>query len=441
MKQTDMELQAIREKLQSLQAEPQAAETLSLPWASNDHGLTGQTSHRSGQEHHNPTHADNIDLEESHATQQSRQPHGSQNKSPQEIAIETLKQRSRGGESASARIDNLMAQELYRLEVQANLINEQSQKQAENILALKRSAQQASIGLRRQGIQNHSQLAIITEFLEHYPSVAVPHIDRDSQGTFTLSYITVDFQQAEQDAIDTAHALRNRQQQTTTNQTDNVSFNQEPPSTLFSQPLPPLRRAHKDSAIRNIYAEETSPTRSSINNPGEPISTTRPRKNRLQKSLGNTIDKVLYLLGSNQERKRQTVETNRVISNSVVSEGIDLFNNVSTHSTVEGFVDHEGRISHTDADFIFSGPSKHGNSHPFSWLDGTIWFSGAAIARIIIQTIALSYPIVQTLFVITLASAITFALYRVVIARSENYNLIYRLCIAMAGLLLASLFR
>lgn len=148
--------------------------------------------------------------------------------------IETIKQRSLGHAQA-AHIDGLVSQELYRLEVQANNINVRSQQQAADIMALKRSAQQASVGLRRQGIHNHPQLAAITQFLDQYPSAVVPHIARDNSGYFALSYDTIDFQQAQQDAIDTARVLRNRQRSPHTQ-----SFTQ--PIARESAPVPSSKR-------------------------------------------------------------------------------------------------------------------------------------------------------------------------------------------------------
>lgn len=440
-----MELQAIREKLQSLQAQPPAAETLSLPWAlSDEQMLSGHAAHYVAHDSTGNSHP--VEQSSEHctayapATQQSHtERDNSDNKSPQEIAIESLKQRSRGGESANAHVDNLVAQELYRLEVQANIINEQSQRQAENILALKRSAQQASIGLRRQGIQTHPQLTVITQFLEHYPSVAIPHIERDNQGRFTLSYDTIDFQQAEHDAIATAHALRNRQKPpattATTSPVHKAVLSENLPETLFSHPLPAsLNRANQKSDANSAYRSSSRTLELNSENSGNQTTSARPKKNRLQKSLGNTIDKLLYFLGSNKARKKKAIPLTRD-----VTEGID-FTAAQTTDVAEGFVNHELLTANSDADDRAINTNEHDNSSQFSWLDGTIWFSGAAIARLVIQSIAIHYPIAQTLFVLALASVITFALYKVVIARSNNYGLIYRLCIAMTGLLLTSLF-
>lgn len=388
MTQPDMELQAIREKLQSLQAEPPAAETLYLPWSE-------QTAHSRGQ------------IEDVNR---------------QEIAIEALKQRSRSGDAMQARFDQLIAQELYRLEVQANVINEQSQKQAETILALKRSAQQASIGLRRQGIQDHPQLSIITHFLERCASAAVPQITRDNQGYFTLSYSTIDFQRAERDAVDTAHALRNRQQSVSE---QGSAFGLQ--DQLFSEPIP-----------------SASPS---------PLS--RKRRSRLQKSFGNTIDKALYLFRQNQARKKRYAGSGGKSSLSHRSD-IELAQGEIAQGWKASPLTAPSEVSGVEAEQLATEGLAHDSSKldareegfldlpgitgQFSWLDGTIWFSGAAIARIVVQMIALTYPIVQTLFVVAIATTITFALYQVVINRSDDYSLIYRLCIVMMGLMLAGLF-
>ncbi len=396
MKSTDMELQAIREKLQLLQAEPPAAETLVLPWSE-----AGGTASLPKPSRPLPPAAN----QSPHQHLDSQNP----NKSPQEIAIEALKQRSRGGDqAANARIDNLVTQELYRLEVQASYINERSQQQAADIMALKRSAQQASVGLRRQGIHAHPQLAAITQFLESYESAAVPHIERDAQGQFALTYDTVDFHRAEQDAVDTAHTLRNRRQTT-----------QMMPSHLpFSQPV---------AAGHNVATHKSHPG-----------STYEVAEDWMKATVSSTLDTLTHLFGSasnqifgqtgprpRRRRKRQT---------EFVPEGFDL--------DLEGLQASEWEEGIMDSANFSASPSEEGDysSHQFSWLDGMIWFSGAAIARIVVRDIAISHPIAQTAFLVALVGVIVFALYQVVISKSNDYSLVYRLCIGMVGLFLAGLF-
>ena len=389
-----MELQAIREKLQQLQAEPPAAETLALPWS--EAGQAASTSGSFGQSLSPVPPAEN------------QGPDQNPNKCPQELAIEALKQRSRGSDQATnARIDNLVSQELYRLEVQANYINERSQQQATDIMALKRSAQQASVGLRRQGIHNHPQLAAITQFLESYQSAVVPHIERDDKGHFTLTYDTVDFHRAEQEAVDTAHTLRNRRRATP-----------QPPSQVpFSQPV----------AAEPFIAFEKS----------RHSSTYQVAADWMQAATNSTVDTLTQLFGSGLDqffgqrgsrRRRQRKHPAKF-----APEGFD--------SELAGLPLSDWEEGMMDSDFSDdSAEEGYYSSSQFSWLDGAIWFSGAAIARIIVRDIAINHPIVQTAFLVALVGVIVFALYQVIISKSNDYSLVYRLCIGIAGLFLAGLF-
>ena len=99
----------------------------------------------------------------------------------------------------------------------------------------------------------------------------------------------------------------------------------------------------------------------------------------------------------------------------------------------EGMMNSANFTASSDEEGDYSG-------HQFSWLDGMIWFSGAAIARIVVRDIAISHPIAQTAFLVALVGVIVFALYRVVISKSNDYSLVYRLCIGMAGLFVAGPF-
>lgn len=401
-----MELQAIREKLQQLQAEPPAAETLALPWSEAGHAASASSS--LGQSFSPVPPAEN------------QGPDQNPNKSPQELAIEALKQRSRGSDqAANARIDNLVSQELYRLEVQAHYINERSQQQAADIMALKRSAQQATVGLRRQGIHNHPQLAAITQFLESYQSAVVPHIERDAKGHFTLTYDTIDFHRAEQDAVNTAHTLRNRRQATPP----------MPSQMPFSEPI----------AAEHAIATEK----------GRHSSNYQVAADWMQVAISSTLDTLTELFGlgfdqffgqrgdqrGNQRGNQRGGRRRRRRKHQAefVVEGFDL--------EPEGLQSGEWEEGMMDSDFS-ADPDEEGysSSSEFSWLDGAIWFSGAAIARIIARDIAISHPIVQTAFLIALIGVIAFTLYQVIISKSNDYSLVYRLCIGIAGLLLAGLF-
>ena len=305
--------------------------------------------------------------------------------SSQAIAIETLRRRSRGhDQAANARIDGLVSQELYRLEAQANNINARSQQQAADIMALKRSAQQASVGLRRQGIHDHPQLAAITQFLEQYTSAVVPHIERDDSGYFALSYDTIDFQQAQQDAIDMARVLRNRQR--------------SPHAQPFSQPVSP---ASEPSLKREISEKQTGFSHSLV------VSS-----HQIKKALSSTMSEINQRFQTPKHRRRQ-------------------------RKTAGGFA----LNAETLADESWKeGAMVSSRTPEFTWLDGTIWLSGAAIARIALQSVVAGHPIIATALMVGLAAAILFALYRVVVVETSNYTLIYRLCIGLIGLFLAGMF-
>lgn len=372
MKHTDMELQAIREKLQMLQAEPPAAETLTIPWSA----AKAETSTE-------------VNASES----------------PQVIAIETLKQRSRGGDQADkARMDYLVLQELSRIEAQASHINERSQQQARDIMALKRSAQAAAVGLRRQGIHDHPQLAAITQFLDRYESASVPHIERNEQGLFDLFYNTIDFHQAEHEAIDTANALRSRRRIYQT-----LPFTQPIKSSTADLSLAePSVSDHSDKE-----ASKDKQSRHTGNKLGRSIPTSSAWIKATFEGVMSTVNSRSFnpigkMTKSRRHRRRRPVP---------IPPG-------------EAF----------SADSSVGHYPGNAYSSQFTWLDGTIWFSGAAIARIIVQSLLSGFPMVETALLVGLISVIAFALYRVVIEKSPNYTLVYRLCIGMMGLFLGGLF-
>lgn len=375
MKHTDMELQAIREKLQMLQAEPPAAETLTLPWS--DARSDGGSAARADAKEDSPV-----------------------NQSPQAIAIETLKQRSRGSDQATkAHIDYLVSQELFRLEAQASSINERSQQQAMDIMTLKRSAQAAAVGLRRQGIHDHPQLAAITQFLDRYESAAVPLIERNDQGFFALSYNTIDFHQAEHEAINTANVLRNRRR-----------VHQVTP---FSQPVEPA--ANNQALKQEAFSHE------------EFIHEAESRTDRLSQLIENssawlkaTFRKAFNSFSHQASKtKNRRHRRRRGLANS------------ASNDWEEGFVENGPPVSHYPNDTF---------NHQFTWLDGTIWFSGAAIARIVVQPLLAFSPLIENVLLIGLVGIIAFALYRVIVEKSPNYTMVYRLCIGMMGLFLGGLF-
>lgn len=455
-----MELQAIREKLQLLQAEPPAAETIAIPWSeprretrssTRPKPPVNQSSANRVTEHRTERPTDRLTEQKAELTATTAQLNlaataQAEPQSPQAVALEMLRQRSRSNDpAASARTDSLIAQEIYRLEVQANQVNERSRQQADDIMTLKRSAQQAAIGLRRHGVHDHPQLAVITQFLESYESAAVPRIEKDDQGHFTLTYDSIDFHRAEQDALATAQALRNRRHS--------------------AQAIPDSASA----AGRNDFERSAIAAVSGV---GDGIEGDRHRpKRRHSSAFKATLNWLKVAFGggsaggvgginsaasglnqlleqfssqrlSSQRLSSQQSQHSSLVTEGLVTEGFDVPFGEGLLAT--GDKGEEG-ILHSAADFSVESRSKSSrrssyHSSPFSWLDGTIWFSGAAIARIVVQSVAVSYPLVQTASLIALVGVIIFALYRVVMSKSNNYDLVYRLCVGMMGLFSAGLF-
>ncbi|MGC1306824.1 MAG: hypothetical protein WA885_06315 [Phormidesmis sp.] len=369
MKKTDMELQAIREKLQMLQAEPPAAEVIALPWAP----ATAKV-----------TRADRPSTQLSTEVSEGAD-------SPQALAIEALRQRSHGSDQAAlaaqAKIDSLIAQEIYRLEVQAHHINARSQQQAADILAMQRSAQQAAVTLARQGIQGHPLQAVIAQFLADAPAAAVPHITRDQQGHFALTHNTIDFHRAEHEAVDTANSLRNRQQAK---------------PGLFSQPIESNPSAISE-ALRNTEAST-----------GRSGATDRIKAPKMQTAVEGVIQFLGQLLNRGRRHRRQAMGLSSQVNSTFFGE------------VEEGFMD-------DPLEGYFLG--EH-----FTLFDSMIWFSGAAIAGFAIKAITASFPLIKTSLLVAIASLIAFALYRAFTLKAADRSLIPRLCLAAAGLMLAILF-
>ncbi|MEL6158766.1 MAG: hypothetical protein AAGJ95_14495 [Cyanobacteria bacterium J06554_11] len=346
MKKTEMELQAIREKLLMLQAEQPATEVASMPWSSP------QQTARPFSQPVSPSQA---------ATEAS----------PQAVAIATLKQRSnnqstQGSDSyrqeTDSRITELISQEIYRLEVLAQNINERSQQQTAEILAMKRSAQQAAVALRRQGIHDHPQLDIIEQFLQPYPSAAVPRLERNSSGEFCLTHATINLHSAEQEAAHTAQTLRNLQS----------SSQPHSRPELFSQAIsagPDMQDLLDDPATE--YPS--------------PLGHRRPQQ--------GWLSGIRKLSGKFSSDRTAPSDRNQAIASS-----------------------------------------------RFSWMDGAIWFSAAAITRIVLAAIIASFPFLRMPLLLILFSAISFAIYRVFTSKSSDFTPAYRLGITLLGLFLGGSF-
>ncbi|MEM1254190.1 MAG: hypothetical protein AAGI69_17305 [Cyanobacteria bacterium P01_H01_bin.21] len=166
MNDLDMELQTIRQKLQTLKASP--PETVAAPW--------------------NP----------------SRLTAPSPNLAQVTTAIETLRQRS--GQTLSPPVTS---SSLQQFDAALRAVEQLAQQQQQ---ALKR-LQSLGAGLVQQ-IQPGTSPDVddIARFLADCQTVEVPTVHRDTNGYLGLGYHLVDFQQAEHDATSNADALRVRSQ-------------------------------------------------------------------------------------------------------------------------------------------------------------------------------------------------------------------------------------
>jgi len=410
MKKTDMELQVIRDKLRRLESEPPAGDVLPMPWSSPQHSPFGSSPFASAAAQPRQ-HASQRASQSASYKPNARTTQQTPSDSPQAAAIEALQQRSGAQNTQSSpqasRADELISQEIYRLEVHARNINERSQQQAADILALKRSAQQAALALRRQGIHSHShpQLDTIAKFLEAYPSAAVPHLERNSQGYFALSHTTINLHHAEQEAQSTAETLRNRKSASASTSTYGSSAQSSVsqssvyrnPSTASSPDSAPKASALTSELTSSVQPFESLPFSQpvtagpSIDNYLESDATASRRHSRKRKQWSITLSKLLH-------RVKRTAPA-------------------------------------------YSLPTNNGfSTSGFSWMDGAIWFSGAAIARIIIEAIVLSYPLLRMPLLLILFSVISFAIYRVVVAKSSDLASAYRLGITLLGLFLGGSF-
>ncbi len=398
MKKTDMELQAIREKLRLLEAEPVAGDAMSVPWSSPQ--------------------AQSPQVKTSASTPSYRRTAGATD-SPQAAAMEALRKRSSTQRQESAsRAKELVEQEIDRLEMQARHINERSQQQAAELLAMKRSAQQAAVALRRQGI-HHPQLETIAQFLDQYPSASVPYLKRDTQGQFNLSHTTVNLHHAEQEAIDTAQALR---QLHTGNPRGRHPAAGRPPA------ISPLTASSDPSCVPFSQPIESGSSvggaRASMIKTAAKASSGRQRS-CATKQWQTALRKLLLKLKEQITVNFSTYFNNR-FSVSYPSDSLAESDSLDCGPLDYGPLDYGPEY----AGIYERSPSR------FSWMDGAIWFSTAAIIRIVLEAILLSYPPLRMPLMLLLFSAISFSFYRVFVAKSSDLTSIYRLGVVLLGLFL-----
>ena len=303
-------------------------------------------------------------------------------------AIGTLQSRSQNDSQPAAYEDELIAQEIHRLETLANNINDRSQQQAEEILNLKRAAQQAAIAFGRQGIQDHPQLDVITRFFESYSASHVPVIERDDCGHFTLSDRTINLRRAEEEALENAAVLRgNRRAE---------ALAPVPSTQPFAQPISHGTTSQKARARARLSKQKDRRGRSSA------------QLRRLFSAIKTVWKTSLHALSASTMRIR-TARSTAVSSTSSASK-------LTTEQYVENYSD----------------------SQSFSFVDGAIWFSTAAIVgRITLKVVAL-FPVFQSVLWLAPLSLFCAAIYLLLIAKSSNSTLMYRLVLVALGLFLSS---
>ncbi|MEL6491309.1 MAG: hypothetical protein AAFQ95_15235 [Cyanobacteria bacterium J06621_3] len=392
MKKTDMELQAIRKKLRQLESEPSAGDVLTAPWSTP---VSAPAARR--QSSRNPASRPAYFENAAYTPQSYPTGPSSKDVSPQATAIEALKQRSTNQAHSThsvhgeRRADNLIAQEIYRLEIHAQSINERSQQQAAELLAMKRSAQQAALAFRRQGIHEHPQLEIISELLATQSTTTVPQIERDSQGYFSVTQSLVDLHRAEQEALSNAETLRNRMP--FSNHTEPFGIHEPADSFIpFSEDI---------ENGPNLDDYELASTR-----PSKREDASLPRKTRRMPGLLWIFS--LFRMFSPMVKRRPNSRQGNAHSNRLSTAGMG------------------------------NSQAAIPSSNRFSWLDGTIWFSAAAITRIVLEAIVLSYPLLRMPLLLILFSAISFSIYRVVVSQSSSWTSAYRLGVVLLGLFLGS---
>ena len=207
MNKSEMELQAIRAKLQSLKADPPLEEDYSPPWSSQT--LSSHLPYTRKE----PTEEDDRNLAQIAST------------------VETLKQRSnlhlqQYSNAAAAPVaaapspnapsteeqDRLLELNWQRLATQAQRINQLSQTQEAAILELKAIADQLERDLRKRemlSVQDAYPGDPMPTVCE-YESAIVPEVAQDQQGRVILTHRSLDLYQAEREATLTAQSLRDR---------------------------------------------------------------------------------------------------------------------------------------------------------------------------------------------------------------------------------------
>ncbi|MGB3790968.1 MAG: hypothetical protein WA949_23385 [Phormidesmis sp.] len=396
MKKTDMELQAIREKLLSLQADSKGGEILSSPWAPpRSGGVSASNSSNAlpapGSRPAAKTEATPPAAITALQRRADSQPYGS----ARPISGSSASDSTAVNSAANDRADELVAQELFQLEMLASNINERSQQQADELLRLKRSAQQAAFHLRRQGIHTHPQLDVINQFLEQFSTASVPNIKRDTHGQFCLTHTAVNLNQAEAEASDNAELLRRQQAQPMT-----VPFSQPVANGPgVSEYLKPSHRYRAEAYQNESYQDEKQDSKK------------YRREHRGVSSYKRTAARLKRYISS---RIRPAVERRAGPSKDQLIAGRSI-----------------AYVSEARSEWL-------GHRLSFSLTDVTIWFAGAVIVRILLNALVISHPSLQMPLLLVLVGAISYSIYRIVLAKSTDMSATYRIGAALLGLFLGS---
>ncbi|WP_346291901.1 hypothetical protein [Sphaerothrix gracilis] len=196
MNNTDMELRAIREKLQSLQREPLSSEATALPWNGRSEAYWPKAA-------------------------AERSPVALPRSSPAQIhtTVETLRQRSghtaispqpeTGVVSPPSQVAMLLEQYQQQLQQQAQQINQLAIAQEEAILKLKSLSDRWTSDLKQQAARSGEELASVVPLCQ-FEAALVPAVQPDAQGNLRVTYRNLDLLQETHDAYDLADSLRHR---------------------------------------------------------------------------------------------------------------------------------------------------------------------------------------------------------------------------------------
>ncbi|MEO1402771.1 MAG: hypothetical protein AAFV72_16195 [Cyanobacteria bacterium J06635_1] len=351
MNETDMELQAIRQKLQSLKAEPAPDEALAIPWSQPRAHLPAPS--------HPPSKSGpdlaqvQVDAAIEALKQRSSQPYGDPRDSRAEGDRDDRHAAHRhAAQRYGAPTGTPLDQVLQHFESQLQKVNSLAEQQESAILGLKQLADHVADIISQQGIDDHPKLAAIAALFEAYPSTVIPTIECDRAGNYGLGYRTVDFYRAEHDAQLTAQTLRSRV---------SAEPGDQPPET----DLPTYFNQSPSQGL-----------------PGKPTG--------------------------------------------FFEEGL-LFLQSIWELTLSSF--NPG-----------AGASRQRTRPRFTLLDAAIWFSGAAITRILLDVIFQIYPVLWTPLVVTLIGVVAVTLYRTLLSNRPSLGFSYRILVALAGLLMGGQF-